>query len=153
MKLDAIDRKLLNLVQTQFPIVKEPYKQLAQQLDITEEEVLKRLASLQQRDIIRRLGGIFNSRSLGYKGTLVGMKVPAERLDETAAVINSYPGVTHNYLRDHEYNMWFTILADSPEKVEKILQEITTKTGISEILNLPAEKYFKVMVNFDVDEV
>ncbi len=153
MKLDTIDRKLLNLVQTQFPIVKEPYKQLAQQLNITEEEVLKRLESLQKRDIIRRLGGIFNSRSLGYKGTLVGMKVPEERLDEAAAVINSYPGVTHNYLRDHEYNMWFTILADSPERVEKILQEITTKTGITEILNLPAEKYFKVMVNFDVDEV
>lgn len=153
MKLDTIDRKLLNLVQTQFPIVKEPYKQLAQQLNITEKEVLKRLESLQKRDIIRRLGGIFNSRSLGYKGTLVGMKVPEERLDEAAAVINSYPGVTHNYLRDHEYNMWFTILADSPERVEKILQEITTKTGITEILNLPAEKYFKVMVNFDVDEV
>lgn len=153
MNLDAIDRKLLNLVQVSFPIVEEPYKYLADRLDITEEEVIRRLKRLQQQKIIRRLGGIFDSRRLGYKGTLVGLKVPENRIDEVAAVVNSYDGITHNYLRDHEYNMWFTVLADSPKKVEKILQEITGKTGITEILNLPAEKYFKLMVNFEIKEV
>ncbi|MBM7855570.1 DNA-binding Lrp family transcriptional regulator [Desulfohalotomaculum tongense] len=153
MKLDALDKKLLNLVQTDFPIVSRPYKELAEKLNITEEEVLSRLKRLMDADIIRRLGGIFDSRKLGYRGTLCAMKVPADRVDEVAAVVNSYPGITHNYLREHEYNMWFTILADSPQKVEKILQEISTETGITDILNLPAERFFKVMVNFELNGV
>lgn len=103
-----------------------------------------------QQDVIRRLGGVFDSRKLGYKGTLCAVKVPQDRIDEVAAVINSYLGITHNYLRDHEYNMWFTILAQSPAKVEQILKEIKEKTGIEDIINLPSQRFFKVLVNFDV---
>ncbi|MTI81978.1 MAG: Lrp/AsnC family transcriptional regulator [Firmicutes bacterium] len=153
MKLDAIDKRLLNLVQKEFPIVAQPYKELAEKLGVTEDEVIDRLKRLMDEDYIRRLGGIFDSRKLGYRGTLCGIKVPEERVEEVAAVINSYLGITHNYLREHEYNMWFTILADSPEKVEKILNEISDKTGITDILNLPAERFIKVMVNFELDGV
>ncbi|MEG6615469.1 AsnC family transcriptional regulator [Peptococcaceae bacterium 1198_IL3148] len=153
MKLDAIDKKLLNIVQTQFPITLAPYQEIAQELGITEQQVIDRLKRLMDTDIIRRFGGVFDSRKLGYKGTLCAIKVPNERIEEVAEVINSYPGITHNYLREHDYNMWFTVLADSPDKVEKILNQITAKTGITDILNLPAEKFFKVMVNFSIDEV
>ncbi|WP_031513667.1 AsnC family transcriptional regulator [Desulfofalx alkaliphila] len=153
MKLDAIDRKLLNMAQSNFPIVARPYKELGHRLGISEEQVIERLQRLKDEDYIRRLGGIFDSRKLGYKGTLCGIKVPAHRIDEVAAVVNSYPGITHNYLREGEYNMWFTVLANSPDKVKKILEEISEKTGITDILNLPSERVFKVLVNFELDEV
>ena len=152
MKLDPIDRKLLNLVQTKFPIVPEPYRELAEKLNITEQEVLSRLRCLMETDIIRRFGGVFNSRSLGYKGTLCAMKVPPERVDEITALINNYVAITQNYLRDHQYNIWFTVLTDSSEKTADILQEIIKKTGINDLLNLPAERFFKVLVNFELDE-
>lgn len=153
MKLDTLDKKLLNIVQTQFPIVTEPYKEIAAILNITEQQVIERLKHLMQQDIIRRFGGIFDSRKLGYKGTLCGMHVPEEQIDAVAQVVNSYPGITHNYLRNHHYNMWFTVLANSPQRVQKILDEIKTKTGITKIMNLPSEKFFKVMVNFELGEV
>ncbi|MBO8136844.1 MAG: Lrp/AsnC family transcriptional regulator [Desulfotomaculum sp.] len=153
MKLDNTDKRLLNMVQTEFPIVSQPYADMARRLNISEEEVIRRLKRLMDEGIIRRLGGVFDSRKLGYRGTLCGMKVPAERVDEVAEVVNRYPGVTHNYLREHEYNMWFTVLADSPEKLDKIINEIKEKTGIKDILNLPAERFFKVMVNFELDGV
>ncbi|AEG59891.1 AsnC family transcriptional regulator [Desulforamulus ruminis] len=151
MELDHIDRRLLNLIQTDFPICPEPYRVLGENLGITEQEVLNRLEQLTQQDVIRRLGGVFDSRKLGYNGTLCAIKVPQERIEEVAAVINSYIGITHNYLRDHEYNMWFTILAQSPHKVQKILKEIQEKTGIQEIINLPSKRFFKVLVNFDLE--
>ncbi|AQS59513.1 AsnC family transcriptional regulator [Desulforamulus ferrireducens] len=150
MQLDQIDRRLLNLVQAEVPICPEPYKVLAEKLGITEQEVLDRLARLMQQDVIRRLGGVFDSRKLGYKGTLCAIKVPPERIEEVAEVINSYIGITHNYLREDDYNMWFTILARSPEKVQQILNEIKEKTGIEDIINLPAQRFFKVLVNFQV---
>lgn len=153
MKLDLLDKKLLNVLQTEFPIVAEPYKEIAKKLNITEQQVIERLKNLMQQDVIRRFGGVFDSRKLGYKGTLCGMHVPTEKIEAVAQVVNSYAGITHNYLRDHHYNMWFTVLAESPQKVEQILKEITEKTGITEILNLPSEKLFKLRVNFELDEV
>ncbi|SHK11663.1 AsnC family transcriptional regulator [Desulforamulus aeronauticus] len=150
--MDQIDRRLLNLIQAEVPLCPEPYKVLAENLGITEQEVLDRLARLMQQDIIRRLGGVFDSRKLGYKGTLCAIKVPPDRIDEVATVINDYIGITHNYLREDEYNMWFTILAQSPDKVQQILTEIKDKTGIEDIINLPSQKHFKVLVNFKVRE-
>ena len=150
MQLDGIDRQLLNLVQKEVPICPQPYLVIGEKLGISEQEVLERLEKMMQQDIIRRLGGVFDSRKIGYKGTLCAIKVPADRIEEVAGVINGYVGITHNYLRDHEYNMWFTILAQSPEKVETILEEIKTTTGLQDVINLPAERFFKVLVNFDV---
>ena len=150
VKLDHVDRHLLDVVQTDFPICTEPYKVIGEIIGISEQEVLNRLERLMQQDVIRRLGGVFDSRRLGYKGTLCAIKVPPERIDEVAQVVNSYIGITHNYLRDHEYNMWFTILAQSPAKVAQILNEIKEQTGIDDIINLPSQRFFKVLVNFKV---
>lgn len=150
MNLDKLDRELLNTIQKDFPTVPEPYKELALQLNTTEEDIMSRLQRLIESGVIRRLGGIFDSRKVGYTGTLCALKVPPERIDAVAEVINEYPGITHNYLRNHEYNMWFTLLAESTERISQILDEISAKTGITEILNLPAKRIFKINVNFKV---
>lgn len=152
MQLDQMDRRLLNLVQKEVPICPQPYQVIGDKLGISEQEVLERLEKLMQQDVIRRLGGVFDSRKLGYKGTLCAIKVPPERIDEVAQVVNDYIGITHNYLRDHEYNMWFTILAQSPDKVEQILADIQAKTGIQDVINLPSERFFKVLVNFEIKD-
>lgn len=151
--MDSINKSLLELIQDNFPISPEPYKDLAITLGITEEEVLKRIKNLQSDGIIRRLGGIFDSRKLGYKSTLCAMKVPTDRIDEIAAIINSYHGITHNYLREHEYNMWFTLIAPSRKHIDKICNEIKIKTGIDNLMELPAKKFFKINVKFSVKGV
>ena len=153
MSLDNLDRKLLNLIQTNFPVVPEPYRELALALDTSEEEVMQRIGKLRNSGVIRRLGGIFDSRKLGYRGTLCALKVPPSRIAEVAAVINDYPGVTHNYLREHEYNMWFTLLAENQASIDNILNKIRVDTGIDELLNLPAKGIYKIKVNFELSEV
>lgn len=150
MHLDSIDKKLLNKIQNDFPVVPEPYRKIGDSLGIDEAEVIKRLKRMKESGIIRRLGGIFDSRKLGYSGTLCAMKVPAQQLEQVTDIINSYPEVTHNYLREHEYNIWFTVLAESRERVKQIVNEISAKCRIGEILELPAERYYKIKVKFEV---
>lgn len=150
MNLDQTDKKILQSIQTNFPIVSEPYQLIAEKVGITEDELLARLELLQQNGVIRRLGGLFDSRKLGYTGTLCAVKVPPDDIPSVARVIDEYPGITHNYIRDHEYNMWFTLLAESEEKSKAVLEEIKAKTKINDILNLPSVNVFKVRVNFDI---
>lgn len=149
--IDSIDRKILNLIQTGMPLSPEPYRELGETAGISEEEVVARIKAMTERGVIRRLGAIFDSRKLGYRGVLCAMKVAGDRIDEVASVVNSYPGVTHNYLREHSYNMWFTVLAQSNEKLNDILSQIRERTGINEIITLPAENIFKIRVNFDLE--
>lgn len=151
MKADDIDRKLLNMIQENFPLSPEPYREIGDMLGISEDDVLTRIGNMLESGLIRRLGGIFDSRKLDYHATLCAMEVEENRIDEVAAVVNSYPGITHNYLRDHSLNMWFTAMAPSIEKLDEILSQIKRDTGINEILNMPAQKLFKIRVNFDLD--
>ena len=147
--LDELDRKLLNLIQDDFPLVPEPYQALGEGLGLSGAAVLERLRRLTAQGVIRRLGPVFESRKLGYQGTLCAMTVPAQRLEEVAGVINAFPGVTHNYLREHRLNVWFTVLAAGPEALAEILTQIQARTGIQEIMELPAEKVYKIKVKFD----
>lgn len=151
MKLDSVDIKLLKKIQTNFPLVPEPYREIGETLGIREDEVIYRIKRLVENGVIRRLGGIFDSRKLGYIGTLCAMKVPKDKIEEVAAVVNSFSGVTHNYIREHSFNMWFTVLAPSKEKLDEIINKIKSNTGIDEMMVLPAEKIFKIRVNFDLD--
>jgi DNA-binding Lrp family transcriptional regulator len=139
------------MIQTNFPIVAEPYRELGEALGITEGEVIARIKAMVDDGLIRRLGGIFDSRKLGYSGALCAMRVPEDVIDKVAAVVNSFPGITHNYLRDHSFNMWFTVLAQSKENLDDILNQIRKRTGIQEIIHLPAENIFKIRVNFELD--
>jgi len=151
--VDDLDRRLLNLVQDGLPLVKEPYRVLAKTLGVDEQEVITRLQRLVARGVIRRLGAVFDSRRLGYHGVLCALKVPTQRVAEVAHHVNSFPGVTHNYLRDHEYNMWFTLLAPSPAALAAQVQEIQRRTGVSDMMVLPARRVFKIRVNFELDGV
>ncbi len=152
MELDKMDARLLDYIQSGLPVSPEPYLEIARVLDISEDEVITRLRRLIDLGVIRRLGAIFDSRKVGYTGTLCALKVPPERIPEVAGVINRYPGITHNYLREHEYNMWFTLLAESREKIAGILDEISKLTGIGDLIDLPAVDIFKIRVNFDLSE-
>lgn len=147
--MDRVDRKILDLLQQDFPLTVEPYKELARQVGRSEEEVLERIARLKEAGIIRRIGGIINARGLGWVTTLCAVSVPEDRIEEITQRINAEPGVTHNYLRDHELNMWFTLIAPSHQEIEAILDKIETDTDLS-IHNFPAAQTYKIKVSFDM---
>jgi len=150
--MDYLDRAILNRIQKDFPVHSRPYLEIASQLAVSEEEVIERICKLKTAGLIRRLGGIFDSRKLGYTSTLCAIKVPEERIQEVADLINYYPGVTHNYLRNHSYNIWFTYIAPSEEDIKNALGEIKKKTQIEDLLYLPATNFFKINVNFSLKE-
>ncbi len=148
--LDEMDRLILNEIQSNFPIDAEPYLELAKKLGCSEAEVLERVQNLKDRAIIRRIGANCNSRKLGYTSTLCAARVPQDHMKKFVEVVNSYPGVTHNYRRDHAYNIWFTLIAPSVEEIERILREISDLSEVREIMSLPAERLFKIQVDFEV---
>lgn len=149
--MDAIDKKILDLIQTDFPIDPRPYARIGERFGLTEAEALARVRALKGQGIIRRIGANFQSRRLGWTSTLCAARVPEDKLESFTAEVNRHPGVTHNYLRQHMYNVWFTLIAPSVEKVRETLAEITAATGI-EILNLPAVRTFKIKVDFPMSE-
>ena len=150
VSVDELDRKILNLIQTDFPIASRPYQKIGERFGISEEETIRRVRALKSSGAIRRIGGSFDSRKLGFFSTLCAAKVPPEKLERFNEVINSYPGVTHNYTRSHAYNIWFTFIGESQEAVSGALAEIARKTGVQEILSLPARRTFKIKVNFEL---
>lgn len=145
--MDSRDRELLNEIQVGFPVEPHPYRSLGRRIGMEEDEVLRRITGLKEEGIIRRIGASINSRRIGYVSTLLAAKVPADRFDFFVETVNACPGVTHNYQRNHEYNVWFTLIASSEEQKESIVRELTEKTGI-EILELPAKRIFKIRVDF-----
>ena len=149
--MDIIDRKLLDIIQTAFPLVPRPYEALGKELDISEEEALSRVKAMKEKKIIRRLGANFQSAKLGFRSTLCGAHVPEDKLENFIAEVNALPGVTHNYLRNHEFNVWFTLIGPSWDDVCATLKDLEERTGIA-IMNLPAEKLFKIRVDFQMEE-
>jgi siroheme decarboxylase len=149
-KLDPIERAILNEIQSHFPIKSRPYLDISKRLGLKEKEVLERVKKMTAGGIIRRIGANFNSRKLGFTSTLCAAKVPTDKLPLFVEVVNRYPGVTHNYERDGDYNIWFTIIAESVEIIESALEEIREQTGIKDLISLPATKLFKISVNFEV---
>jgi len=148
--LDALDRAILNEIQSHFPIDSRPYAEVARRVGASEDEVLARVAALAQAGVIRRIGANFTSRKLGYTSTLVAVRVAPDKLDHFVAVVNRYPGVTHNYLRRHRFNVWFTLIAESEARLHQILEEISRTAAVEEILSLPAYEVFKIKVDFPV---
>jgi len=149
-QLDEMDRMILNEIQSHFPIEARPYQVLGEKVGCSEEEALQRVQDLKDREVIRRIGANCNSRKLGYTSTLCAAKVPSNLMERFVEVVNSYMGVTHNYRRDHDYNIWFTLIAPSEEKIERILREIIELTEVGEVISLPAERLFKIQVDFEV---
>lgn len=148
--LDETDRRILNRVQSDFPVASRPYSAIADELGLAEREVIDRVRRLKQSGIIRRIGGNFVPGKLGYVSTLCAARVPADQVPRFAAAVNRHPGVTHNYLRENTFNVWFTFIAPSMKEIEAKLKEISAETGVTEILNLPATRVFKIKAQFDV---
>lgn len=149
--MDLIDAKILNYLQEGLTFSNRPFLDMAQELGMAEEEVLARIQVLRDQGLIRRLGGVFDSPRMGMKSTLCAMEVPEDRISEVAELINSYHEVTHNYLRNDQYNMWFTVTAHIKEDLERILLEIQTTTGLV-VTSMPVRKRYKIKVAFEFDE-
>jgi len=149
-ELDPIDSAILNRIQSDFPITSRPYLAVADELGLTEKEVLNRVAELKKAGIIRRIGGNFVPGKLGFVSTLCAARVPADKIGHFAKIVNRYPGVTHNYQRDNKYNVWFTFISPSMDEIKANLKKIAADTGVHDILNLPATKVFKIKAQFDV---
>lgn len=151
VELDEIDKQLLQLTQDEFSIMKRPWKELGNRLKITEEEVLLRLKRLCNKGVIRKIGPILNTRKLGLSAsTLIAMKVPEEKIEQVASIINEYESVSHNYQREHEYNLWFTVRTSDEKKLRRTIEEIKRRTEIPDanILDLPTLRMFKIDVRF-----
>ena len=148
--MDSIDKQILNVIQKDFPVVEEPFKAVADKVRLSEDEVLKRIKNLKEEGIIRRIGAIFDSKKMGYASTLCAAKVPKEKLKKFVAVVNSYAGVTHNYRRSHEYNVWFTFIASDEETLKKSLGEIRDKTGVTDVISMTATQIFKIDATFEL---
>jgi DNA-binding Lrp family transcriptional regulator len=148
MEMDDIDKSILNIIQTGFPIASRPYEVIGSQTGLEEAEAYARVMDLKKNGIIRRIGASYDSRGLGFTSTLCSAKVPPEKIEEVVKVINGFYEVTHNYQRNHEYNVWFTLIAESKQRIQEILDEISAKTGVHGIRNMPALKNFKIKVDF-----
>jgi len=151
--LSELDKRLLNLMQGSFPIAPRPYQAVAAAAGVSESEVIARVRELIEERIIRQVTPIFDTRALGYSSMLVAAKVDPENPWRAANVINAHPGVSHNYLRNHEFNIWFTIATepDSPLGLEGTLEVLGRLAGAESIRQLPTLKLFKIRMDLEME--
>lgn len=147
--LDELDKRLIDYLQEDFPLTLNPFETLARKLNLSEDEIIFRVSRLKFIGIIKRIGPIYNPETLGFKRTLVAMQVPAEKLQDTVNLVNSFKEVTHNYLRqDPKFNLWFTLICLSQNRMNSIIKTIKQRTGISRIISLPTKRTIKVRAVF-----
>ncbi len=140
--MDVLDRKIINLLQAGFPLSEEPYLEVARQLGIEERELLERLSNLLDENTLSRFGPMYDAQKLGGAFSLVAVRVPEDDFDKVTEIVNSYPEVAHNYKRDHDYNMWYVLATDSPEKIAEVNSDIEKKIGMK-VFNMPKlEEYY-----------
>ncbi|HEX3434725.1 MAG TPA: AsnC family transcriptional regulator [Solirubrobacteraceae bacterium] len=151
--LDDLDRKLLNLMQGSFAIAPRPYQHVASLAEVSEQEVMSRVQRLLDKRIIRQVTPIFDTRALGYSSMLVAAKVDPEHPHRAAGVINEHPGVSHNYLRNHDFNLWFTIATepDSQLGLEGTLEVLAREAGAESVRQLPTLKLFKIRMDLEME--
>ncbi|HJU95740.1 MAG TPA: Lrp/AsnC family transcriptional regulator [Nitrososphaera sp.] len=149
-QLDAVDKKLLNEIQWVFPLVDRPYLEIAKRHSISEEDVMQRIAFMKNMGIIRQINAIFDTRRLGYKSALIAFAVRPDKLDYVAAKVNEHPGVSHNYERNHEYNMWFTLAVPPGSDMKKDLDRMASFEGVIKHRVLPTLKLYKIGVRLDM---
>ena len=146
--LTDFDKRLLNILQGNLPLCSRPFSRLGEMLDTTEEHVLRRLNELKREGYLRRIGTFFNSEQLGYHGTLIALRVAEGHLADVAQAVNRYVGATHNYEREGDYNLWFTLLTPSRTAEEKILAEVAALPGVEGLMSLKANHRYKINVQF-----
>ncbi len=148
-ELNDRDREMLAALQEGLPLTSRPFAAIADLLDWSEEEVLERLEVLVGSGLVRKVGAVLNSKKLGAASTLAAVDVPEDRVDEVADLINSYHGVTHNYLREGHPNIWFTMTERDPDTLRSNLDEIEREIG-ADVLRMPATRMFKIGVKYDL---
>ncbi len=148
--MDAIDKKMLNILQKEFPLEERPFLIVAGRCGISEDEALARIKKMKDKGIIRRIGAVFDGTKLGRVSTLCAARVPEDKIDHFVQIVNANKGVTHNYRRNHEYNIWFTASAASAGELSAFLDDVREKTGVTDILNMRAVRTFKIDASFDI---
>ncbi len=149
--LESIQKRLLNIVQADFPLCLRPWLEISRQLGITEEETIAHVADLKRKNIIREISAIFDTRRLGYSSTLVAMRFYPETLDRSARLINLHPGVSHNYSRESYFNLWFTLAVPPTRSLESETVKLGEIAGAKKFRIMPTLRFFKIGVNFDME--
>ncbi|WP_428354599.1 Lrp/AsnC family transcriptional regulator [Methyloprofundus sp.] len=140
--MDTIDRAIINTLQIGFPICNSPYKRVADDLKLSEQELLDRLKALINSGILSRFGPMFHAEHMGGALTLAAVKAPEQDFDNIAETINTFPEVAHNYAREHDLNMWFVLATETPEQINQVIANIEEKTGLT-VYNMPKiQEYF-----------
>ena len=149
-RTDLMDKRMLNMVQSRFPLTDRPYLQMAQELGTSEADTIERVAYQKKKNVIRTIAAIFDTRRLGYKTTLVAFRLPPGALEKGARHINKHPGVSHNYARNGNFNLWFTIAVPPYEDLETVINRLASETGAESARIMPTIRFFKIGVNFDM---
>jgi len=140
--MDALDRKIINVLQTGFPLTEQPYTDVATELGIEEKELLTRLSNLLENKTLTRFGPMYDAQKLGGAFSLVAIQIPEDDFETVTEVVNSYSEVAHNYHRDHDFNMWYVLATETPEQIDEVNREIEQRTGLK-VFNMPKlEEYF-----------
>ena len=147
--MDELDRTIINHLQGGFPICDFPYAEAAAKLGISETELLSRLEKLLQQGILSRFGPLYHAERLGGAITLAALRVPPVDFDRIAAIVNHFPEVAHNYAREHEWNMWFVLATETPERIAQVIAAIETQTGLK-VYNFPKQAEYYVGLKFEV---
>lgn len=146
--MDDIDKQIINALQDGFPICATPYRQVAVQLGLGEQELIDRLKTLLDNGALTRFGPLYNAEQMGGALTLAAVKAPTERFDEITEIINSFPEVAHNYARNHELNMWFVIATEPPGQIQQTIGAIEQQTGLT-VYNMPKKKEYFVNLKLE----
>ena len=149
-EFDPIDREIMNQVQSAFPLVAEPFREIATKVGTTEQDVIDRLLVLRSKNVVRQIGAIFDTRKLNYQSMLVAMRFPDGKLDRAAKLLNRHPGISHNYERDGFFNLWFTIAVPPERSLEDEVEKLGVLAGAESTRLLPTIRFFKIGVNFDM---
>jgi siroheme decarboxylase len=148
MLMDAVDRAIVNQLQGGFPICERPYAEAATTLGLTEDELIRRLDMLLENGTLTRFGPMYHAERLGGALTLAAMKLPVEDFERVTAIVNGFPEVAHNYAREHEFNMWFVLATEAPERIEQVIGEIEKVAGYR-VYNMPKLEEFYVGLRFE----
>ena len=147
--MDDVDRRIINRLQGGFPISERPYREAAAELEITEEELIRRLQHMLEDGRLSRFGPMYHAEKLGGGLSLCAMAIPEEKFDQVAEQVNAFPEVAHNYARDHKLNMWFVLATETPQRIDEVVKEIETTTGYK-VYNMPKQEEFYVGLHFQL---